>query len=325
MIDPMQGANVSARGERAVLGLPHLKLVRAIVREGGITRAAVRLNLTQPALSHQLKDAEEKLGTRLFLRQGRRLVPTAAGERLVRAAEAVLGELGAAEEEIRGLGRGQEGLIRVSTECYTTYHWLPAALRDFETRYPGVAVEIVVEATRRPLAALVEGRLDVAIVTRLSRNREVACRKLFDDEMVVVMPPGHRLSALRFVPAEEIARETLLLYAIPVEQSDLFQRVLIPAGISPARLVRVELTEAILELVRAGQGIAVLARWSVAPDLASGRLVGRPLGPRGLRRSWYVATLKRHASLPHLADFASLIRGAASAAMTGRGRRTAVA
>ncbi|PYQ22166.1 MAG: LysR family transcriptional regulator, partial [Acidobacteria bacterium] len=274
-----------------MLGLPHLKLVRAIVREGGITKAALRLHLTQPALSHQLKDAEERLGTRLFLRQGRRLVPTAAGERLVRAAEAVLSELGAAEEDLRGLGRGQEGLIRVSTECYTTYHWLPAALRDFEQRFPAVAVEIVVEATRRPLAALVEGRLDVAIVSRPSRNRDVACRKLFDDEMVVVLSPGHRLAAGRFVRPEEIARETLLLYAIPVEQSDLFQRVLIPAGISPARLVRVELTEAILELVRAGQGIAVLARWSVAPDLAAGRLVGRRLGPRGLRRSWYVATL----------------------------------
>lgn len=313
----MQDANLSSRGERVVLGLQHLKLVRAIVREGGITRAAARLHLTQPALSHQLKDAEERLGTRLFLRQGRRLVPTAAGDRLVRAAEAMLIELGAAEDEIRGLGRGQEGLIRVSTECYTTYHWLPAALKDFELRFPAVAVEIVVEATRRPLAALLEGRLDVAIVSRPSRNRDVMCRKVFDDEMVVVMAPGHRLARERFIRPEEIARETLLLYAIPTEQSDLFQRVLIPAGISPARLVRVELTEAILELVRAGQGIAVLARWSVVPDLLAGRLVGRPLGPRGLRRSWYVATLKRHAALPHLADFVGLIRRAGSAATEG--------
>ncbi len=313
----MQEANLSSRGERVVLGLQHLKLVRAIVREGGITRAAARLHLTQPALSHQLKDAEERLGTRLFLRQGRRLVPTAAGDRLVRAAEAMLIELGAAEDEIRGLGRGQEGLIRVSTECYTTYHWLPAALKDFELRFPAVAVEIVVEATRRPLAALLEGRLEVAIVSRPSRNRDVLCRKLFDDEMVVVVAPGHRLARERFIRPEEIARETLLLYAIPVEQSDLFQRVLIPAGISPARLVRVELTEAILELVRAGQGIAVLARWSVVPDLLAGRLVGRPLGPRGLRRSWYVATLKRHAALPHLTDFVGLIRRAGSAATEG--------
>ena len=313
----MQDANLSSRGERVVLGVQHLKLVRAIVREGGITRAAARLHLTQPALSHQLKDAEERLGTRLFLRQGRRLVPTAAGDRLVRAAEAMLVELGAAEDEIRGLGRGQEGLIRVSTECYTTYHWLPAALKDFELRFPAVAVEIVVEATRRPLAALLEGRLDVAIVSRPSRNRDVMCRKLFDDEMVVVVAPGHRLARERFIRPEEIARETLLLYAIPTEQSDLFQRVLIPAGISPARLVRVELTEAILELVRAGQGIAVLARWSVVPDLVAGRLVGRPLGPRGLRRSWYVATLKRHAALPHLTDFVGLIRRAGSAATEG--------
>ncbi|HSB60254.1 MAG TPA: LysR substrate-binding domain-containing protein, partial [Vicinamibacteria bacterium] len=217
----MQDMNVTSRGERAVLGVPHLKLVRAIVREGGITRAASRLHLSQPALSHQLRDAEERLGTRLFLRQGRRLVPTAAGGRLVRAAEAVLAELEAAEEEVRVLGRGQEALVRVSTECYTTYHWLPAALEDYGRRFPGVAVEIVVEATRRPLAALLEGRLDVAIVSRPSRNRDLVCRKLFDDEMLVVLPPAHRLAAERVVRPEELARETLFLYAIPVEQSDL--------------------------------------------------------------------------------------------------------
>jgi LysR family transcriptional regulator, regulator for metE and metH len=321
----MQKLHVSPRGDGSVLGVHHLKLVRAIVREGGITRAAERLHLSQPALSHQLRDAEERLHTRLFLRQGRRLVPTAAGERLVRAAEVVLAELGEAEEEVRSLARGQEGLLRVSTECYTTYHWLPKALQDFERRFPGIAVQIVVEATRRPLAALVEGRLDVAIVSRPSGNRNVVTRKLFDDEMVVVMAPGHRLCGERFVRPEEIARETLFLYAIPVEQSDLFQRVLIPARVNPARLVRVELTEAILELVRAGQGVAVLARWSVAPDLAAGRLVGRPLGPRGLRRSWHAATLKRHAAVPHLAEFVGLIQRSATAAMGRKAGRSAVA
>src|SRR5207244_12744833 len=136
----------------------------------GPPAAAARPHGRQPAPSHRLRDAGERLGARLFLRQGRRLVPTAAGERLVRAAEAVLSELGAAEDDLRGLGRGQEGLIRVSTECYTTYHWLPAALRDFERRFPAVAVESVVEAARRPLVALVEGRLDGARVGRASRH-----------------------------------------------------------------------------------------------------------------------------------------------------------
>jgi LysR family transcriptional regulator for metE and metH len=307
----MPETNLSARGDAVALEVQHLKLVGAIVREGGLTRAAPPLHLTQPALSHQLKDAEERLGTPLFLRVGRRLRPTAAGERLIRSAEAVLAELQAAEEEIRGLRSPGRGLIRVSTECYTTYHWLPAALRDFERRFPEVEVEIVVEATRRPLPALLDGRLDVAVVSRPSGNRRVECQHLFDDEMVALMPPGHRLASRRFLTPEDFASETLLLYSVSLDQSDLFRRLLTPAGVSPPRVLRVELTEAILEMVRAGQGIAALARWSASPDLESGRLVARPIGPRGLRRRWYAATLKRASRLPHLADFVGLIRKSA--------------
>jgi LysR family transcriptional regulator for metE and metH len=310
----MPEPSLSARGDAVALDLQHLKLVRAIVREGGLTRAAPPLHLTQPALSHQLRDAEERLGTPLFLRVGRRLRATAAGERLVRTAESVLAELQAAEDEIRGLRSPGRGLIRVSTECYTTYHWLPGAMRDFERRFPGIEVEIVVEATRRPLPALLEGRLDVAVVSRPSGNRRVECQHLFDDELVALMPPGHRLASRRFITPEDFGSETLLLYSVSLDQSDLFRLLLTPAGVSPPRVLRVELTEAILEMVRAGQGIAALARWSASPDLAAGRLVARPIGPHGLRRRWYAATLKRSNRLPHLADFVGLIRKSAPAA-----------
>src|SRR5512134_4034418 len=93
-------------GDRVTLEVRHLKLVRAIVGEGGVTRAAARLHLSQPAVSRQLADVEARLGTPLFSRVGRRLLPTAATERLLRAAETVLGELARAEEDVRGLDPG---------------------------------------------------------------------------------------------------------------------------------------------------------------------------------------------------------------------------
>ena len=129
------------------LDIRHLRLVTAIVDEGGITRAGNRLHLTQSALSHQLREAEENLGVRLFDRLRKKMVLTPAGERLLRSARTVLGELHQAEEEIRRTGEGCRGILRISTECYTNYHWLPARLKLFYRKFPGVEVEVVVEAT----------------------------------------------------------------------------------------------------------------------------------------------------------------------------------
>ena len=287
--------DLTAHGDRVRLEVRHLKLVRAVVREQSLTRAAAHLHLTQPALSHQLAELESRLGTALFLREGRRLRPTPAGDRLVETAEAILPELERAEHDLAGLDGAGGGVIRVSTQCYTAYHWLPSALEDFGRRFPTVSVQIVVEATRRPLPALLEGRLDLAIVSTRSGNRLVEHHPLFDDEMVAVMAPDHPLAASATLKAAQFASETVILYAIPIRSSDLFQRFLLPAGVMPARVVHVELTEAIVELVRAGQGIAAMARWAIAPDVRSGRVVVRRLGRQGLRRHWYAAVRARRA------------------------------
>jgi LysR family transcriptional regulator for metE and metH len=285
--------DLTAHGDRVRLEVRHLKLVRAVVREQGLTRAAAHLHLTQPALSHQLAELESRLGTALFVRAGRHLRPTPAGDRLVETAESVLPELERAEQELAGLDGAGGGVIRVSTQCYTAYHWLPAALEDFARGFPAVSVQIVVEATRRPIPALLEGRLDLAIVSGRSGNRLVEHHVLFDDEMVAVMAPDHPLAESATLTPAQFASETLILYAIPVSSSDLFQRFLVPAGVTPERVLHVELTEAIVELVRAGQGVAAMAAWAIAPEVRSGRVVTRRLGRRGLRRRWYAAVHTR--------------------------------
>src|SRR2546430_7716615 len=108
------------------LEVRHLRLVEAVADVGSLTRAGDRLHLTQSALSHQLRDIESRLGAALFLRIGKRLVLTPAGERLLGSAKEVLARLERTEEEIRQMRRDKAGVLRLTTECYTCYHWLPA-------------------------------------------------------------------------------------------------------------------------------------------------------------------------------------------------------
>ena len=289
------------------LEVRHLRLIETVAREGGITKAATRLHLTQSALSHQLRDIEEKLGTPLFIRLNKKMLLTQAGERLLNAAPLVLDELRRAEEDIRQIALHREGMLRISTECYTCYHWLPAVLKPFQEVFPRVEVRIVAEATRRPIEALLDGRLDLAITSCATRNRKLTFKPMFRDELVVITSPQHPLALRPYVTAKDLAAEHLLVYALPNEELTVFQKVLVPAGVKPRQVSRVELTEAIIEMVKAGLGISVMARWAVAPHVEAGLLRALPLTARGLHRQWSAATIRHKATPPYLRKFVELI------------------
>jgi LysR family transcriptional regulator for metE and metH len=275
------------------LELRHLKLVAAIAETSSVTLAANKLHLTQSALSHQLRDAEEQLGVPLFERRNRRMALTAAGERLLLSARAVIEELARAEKEIRECnGNGvTKGVLRVSTECYTVYHWLPPRLKLFQHKFPAVDFQLVIEATDSPFEALLEGKLDLAIVCDPIRNRKIRYTPLFEDEVVIIVSPEHRLAGKRFVAPGEFASENLIIYP-PKEDSTVLNRFLIPAGIAPRKIQEVMVTDVIIEMVRGGLGVAALAKWAVAPHLDSGALAGLSLTEQGFRRTWSAAQLR---------------------------------
>lgn len=289
------------------LEVRHLRLVETVAKEGGLTKAANRLHVTQSALSHQLRDIEDKLGAPLFLRLNKKMLLTQAGERLLSSAPTVLEELKRAEEDIRQIAMNREGLLRISTECYTCYHWLPPVLKPFSREFPRVEVRIVAQATRRPIEALLDGRLDLAITSVPARNQKLLFKPLFKDEMVVIVNPDHPLALQAFVSARDFASEHLLVYALPKEELTLYQKILVPAGVSPKHLSSVELTEAIIEMVKAGLGIAVMARWAVRPHLEAGTLRAVPLTARGFHRRWSAAMIRHKATPAYVSRFVELL------------------
>jgi len=288
------------------LEIRHLKLVAAIADTGSVTRAGNRLHLTQSALSHQLRDAEEQLGVQLFERGTGKMTLTPAGERLVQSARSVLAELERAESDIQKNGASARGLIRMSTQCTTAYHWFPPRLIAFQRQFPEVEVQLVIEATNNPFEALLEGKLDLAIVSEPIRNRKIRYTPLFEDEFVVIVPPGHRLAEKTFLAAEDIAGENILIYP-PKEESTILTKVLEPAGIRPGKVQEVMLTEAIIEMVMGGLGIAGLARWAVGPQLASGALIGLPLKPPGFRWNWSIAQLRANRPPAYIQEFIRIL------------------
>ena len=286
------------------LEIRHLKLVAAIAETGSVTLAGNRLHLTQSALSHQLRDAEEQLGVPLFERRNRKMALTAAGERLLQSARTVLDELARVEKEIQGSnGNGAaKGVLRLSTECYTVYHWLPPRLRLFQHKFPAVDFQLVIEATDNPFEALLEGKLDLAIVCDPIRNRRIRYTPLFEDEVVIIVPPEHRLAGKKFAAPIDFATENLIIYP-PKEESTVLNRFLTPAGIAPRKIQEVMLTDVIIEMVRGGLGVAALAKWAVSPQLDSGAIVGLSLTEQGFRRTWSAAQVRDARTPAYVEEF----------------------
>ncbi len=282
-----------------------LKAVATIAECSSVTKAAERLGLTQPALSYQIKQLERAVGAPLFERTRRGMMPTAVGERLVRAALAVRLEIERAERELELLENGADGRLRISSECFTTYHWLAGVLAAFRKAYPGVQVEVNVDASRRPLEALRGGQVDVVLTTEPPDDQTFTVDGLFDDEMVAVMPPDHPLAARRYLRPKDFADQSVLVWNL--ERSDLFNLVLRPAGVRPRYTAEVPITEALVEMVRSGIGISVLATWTVQPELEAGDLVKVRVTKEGIRRRWHGVWKDTPSTPPYVAHFLSVL------------------
>jgi LysR family transcriptional regulator for metE and metH len=284
-----------------------LRLVAAIAEHGGVTRASQHLYLTQSAVSHQLLSLEKRLGTPLFHRMGKRLIPTAAGAKLIAGAQQLLRDLQQLEEDAMQAAAGRSLALRISTECYTCYHWLPRVMEDYQQDFPNVDVSIVAEATQQPLPALLEGRIDVAIVHSEHDDERAAYTRLFEDELVAIMPASHPFASRRFLAPEDFEDQHLITYSVPLTENAFYQEVLSAAGVKPRKITQIQLTEGIVEMVRAGVGMAVFANWAVSGYLERGHLAAVPVTEQRIKRHWRAALLKQSPVPQHLKKFVQVL------------------
>ena len=308
----------------SMLEVRHLRLVRAIAEEGGPTRAATRLHLTQSAVSHQLAELEGRLGVALFTRVRRQLKLTPAGARLVDAARTMLADLSRVERELHQAGRRKREVLRIAVECFTSYHWLPPIVAALTEEHPHVDVRIVLEATREPVTALLRGTLELALVSTPVRDHELVSTPLFDDEWTVILSPSHPLAARPFVSAAELGRETLFSHDAPRSDIERLRELIAVERAPMPRAIHVPLTDALVELVKAGLGVAIVSRWAVAPWEARGEIVTRRFTRAGLAERW-AAVYRRDAEgrLP-LARFTELFPKLLRAPVRAPRRRAAI-
>jgi LysR family transcriptional regulator, regulator for metE and metH len=294
---------------QSILELRHLRTLVALREAGNLSRASQLLNVTQSALSHQLRLIEDHYAASVFERKSNPVTFTAPGRRLLALADAVLPAVDEAERDVTKLVSGASGALRIAVECHTCFDWLMPVMDAFRTRWPEVELDIVSGFHADPVGLLHQDRAEIAIVSELNEADEkgVVYHPLFSFEIVALLPQGHALLGKTHLRPKDFANQTLITYPVPDDMLDLVRRVLVPAGVSPARRTT-ELTVAILQLVASGRGIAALPLWAVKSYLDRGYVASARIGARGLTGRLYAAIPERLNERAYVKEFVQLMR-----------------
>jgi LysR family transcriptional regulator for metE and metH len=274
------------------LEIRHLRMLQAMAVAGSVTRAAAMLGLTQSALSHQIREAERRLGLDLFAPGAKRMQMTPAAASLTEEAGRILAQLERAEADIANRKSEMRHIVRIGCGAYSCYRWLPRFLKIFQEGAADIDIEVVADATQRPLKALAERNIDIAVTSGTPDKTASRSLRLFRDELILIMPPDHRLAGRPFVVAGDLADQVYISYSDIAEKGHEYDSFLKPAQVSYRKMLKVELTEAIVELVAGGFGISILSRWAVSHYLRSGAVAAAKITRNGLFVDWHAVTRK---------------------------------
>ena len=300
--------------------LRHLRSIKAIHEIGGLALAAQSMNMTQSALSHQIKALEDQAGVPLFIRRSKPLKLSAAGMRLLRLAQRVLPEVEAVQDEFSSLRSGRAGRLHIAIECHACFEWLFPVLEEFRKSWPDVDVDIRPGLAFDALPALEKEAVDVVISSDPEDLAGITFTPLFDYAPVFVAAASHPLAQKEYIEPQDFKGETLITYPVERSRLDIFSQFLNPAKVEPSHVRQVELTAIILLLVASKRGVSVLPDWVLREVRYSADYITRPLGAAGVTRTLYAATRSDDLDLSYIRDF---IGNSGSGARALQGKDTA--
>ena len=286
----------------------HLTLIQTVERMGSLTKAANELCVTQSALSHTVRKLEESVGTAIWLRDGRRLRLTQAGEYLLGVANRVLPQLEHAENKLRQMAHGERGTLRIGMECHPCYQWLLKVVEPFLKRWPDVDVDVKQKFQFGGVGALLGYEIDLLVTPDPFFKSALCFEPVFDYEQVLVVAYDHALSKRKIINAQSLRDEVLLTYPVQPDRLDIYTHFLNPEGVVPKRHKTIETTDIMLQMVASGRGVAALPRWLAEEYCERLPLAVLRLGKTGIRKHIYLGTRAEDDNVEYLRAFIDMAR-----------------
>ncbi|MFK7892778.1 MAG: LysR substrate-binding domain-containing protein [Granulosicoccus sp.] len=280
-----------------------LQVFYFVARESSFTRAAEILQMTQPAVTHQIRQLEDELNARLFDRSNNRISLTAVGREVLGYTQRILTIYEEMQESVKALTGDRTGLVTIGASTTIAEYMLPGLLGDFGRRFPDVQIRLRVANTDAVVGMVADNTIDLGVVEGEVDNQILAVEKCQQDELQVILPLQHPLAAQSCVKPIELTAFPFIYREDGSGTRSVIERYLGEHGVDQSALNRpFELgsTEAIKGAVRAGVGVTIVSRISISKELALQQLVAVPLDPPLLRPLYFVR--QRQKFRTHLMD-----------------------
>ena len=251
-----------------------LKAFLAIAEAKTFTAGARRVNVTQAAISMQIRQLEDEVGLQLFTRTPRRVILTEAGERLLDRARKILREHDSALAEIAELGGVEHGRLRIGSASaeFATLQ-LPLILQQLKTKFPNADLSVSSGTSQRLVDKIMHGEIDIAFVSLPVDNSSITTDRLFSDEIVAIGHPTHPRANEKYISAAALAGEKLILGERGGNTRRMIDEFFNAANVRPNIIMELSRQEAVNQMVENNLGVGTAGAKMIAGEVREGRLV----------------------------------------------------
>ena len=285
--------------------LKYFRLIKTIAEEGSIANSTERLFLTQSALSHQLRELEERLGFKVFQRTRNKWELTKEGSELYKLANKLFSIIDEGFSAIKHIKDGSKGSIKLSAECQSFFHSIPSFIQKMGVLYPEIDIDLTLGSTLQTISQVLSEDIDIAIVTSKPESDELTSIPVFKDEILAIMHQENQLNNLDYLEARDFRNVHLLINSFPLEGVAVYEQFLKPNKINPIKISAIPFTEITLSMIEANMGVMCAPKWQLNPFKLSKELVFRRIGKNGLKRTHYLVVKKEQRNKKYIHDFIS--------------------
>jgi DNA-binding transcriptional LysR family regulator len=275
------------------------------------SKAAEAKLISQSAMSHLIRNLEEELGVRLFMRKGKTVLPTSMGRLFYGHAVKILEQYKRMDDELNSAANLVKGPLLIGASTTVASYVLPQLLYSFSKKYPAICLELTVSNREKTVHDLLEGKIELGIVEGSIKNPLIISNEVAEDEIVIIASDDHPLAQQKDVTASDLEAQRFIMPDIGSGTREFADDLFREAGITPEK-IKISMTlgspELIRQMVQSGLGISFVSKWSVFQAIKDGSLRVLNLRGKRLKRKFFLISMEKEPSAIAARTFAVFIK-----------------
>lgn len=285
--------------------LKYYRLIKTIAEEGSIAKSSEKLFLTQSALSHQLRELEERLGFKVFHRKRNQWVLTSEGHELYNLSVKLFETIKNGFSKIEQIKEGSKGKIKLAVECQSFFPDLPGFIQKMGMLYPEIDISLDIGSRHEIITKINAEEVDIIMSTHRPLSDDLHSIEIYQDEVFAVVHKEHFFNENDYAAPSNFADVHLIINSFPLEGVAIYEHCLRAMNVTPRKISAIPFTELSLAMVAANLGVMCSPKWQLKRFKMQEDLRMKRIGPNGVKRTHYMVVKKANLSKKYINNFIS--------------------